>query len=98
AGRLGRAINELRGLHRITRTPELQLAVDCQLADVLRAKEQRTQAEAVLAPLLENPKLSAARPSILLRLAHLAQDRYQYPRARELYDEITAIYPASDEG
>lgn len=96
-GRLGRAQSELTSLRRSVRAPELLIAVDLEIADILRAREKRTQAESVLEGVLKMRGVDPMRPAIALRYAHLAQDRYQYKRARELYADLIAAYPGTPE-
>lgn len=95
--RFGRAVRELKTLRRSARTSELALAVELELASVLRENEKRSQAEEVLNAALENPRYQPARAKVLLPLAHLARDRYQYPRARALYGELLQNYPGTEE-
>jgi soluble lytic murein transglycosylase len=76
--------------------PKDAARIDLELADAYALRRAtRPRAEALLAKMVTRADLGDLKPEVLLRLGKVAADRYQFPRARSLFEQVIAAYPGT---
>jgi tetratricopeptide (TPR) repeat protein len=75
--------------------PRMSASIDLEIADVQRLRGAKSLAEATLLKLSTLRHIGNLRAEVLLRLGRLADERYQYPRARALFGELAEKYPGT---
>jgi soluble lytic murein transglycosylase-like protein/predicted negative regulator of RcsB-dependent stress response len=92
-GQKGRALDALERVK--SALPAKANAIDLDIADLLSKRGMKSRAESTLEHMLARTNLGDLRPDVLLRLARLYADRYQYAHARSLFAELLEQYPRS---
>jgi soluble lytic murein transglycosylase len=94
AARWSRALSALSEAKALVPSDQ-QAEVDIAIAHVYRLRKSRSQAETILERLADRTDLGAAWGEVLVELGSLAMDRYQYARARYLFQEVINEMPGT---